>query len=407
MKPTGVKRRRLCVLGSTGSIGTQTLDVVRALDARFEFEVVGLAASGRRPDELARQIEEFRPGWVALARPDALQALQERLSPNALKATRFLVGDDALEQLVAESEPDLVVNGLVGAVGLRPTLAALERGIDVGLANKESLVVGGPLVRRALERGSAKLIPIDSEHSALFQLLQGRPSVEVARVVLTASGGALRDWPLERIPKARPEDVLRHPTWRMGPRITVDSATLVNKALEMIEAHWLFELPYERLDVVIHPQSVVHGLVELGDGSWLAHLSEPDMRIPIQYALTYPERAARRLAPFDLTGTPIALEFRPLERARYPAFGLVVEAGRRGGAYPAVANAADEVAVERFLRREIAFGDIPRLIEAVLAAYESASLASSGTPPDQLDLEDVLEADRWARARARLWKPPS
>ncbi len=407
MKPTGVKRRRLCVLGSTGSIGTQTLDVVRALDARFEFEVVGLAASGRRPDELARQIEEFRPGWVALARPDALQALQERLSPNALKTTRFLVGDDALEQLVAESEPDLVVNGLVGAVGLRPTLAALERGIDVGLANKESLVVGGPLVRRALERGSAKLIPIDSEHSALFQLLQGRPSVEVARVVLTASGGALRDWPLERIPKARPEDVLRHPTWRMGPRITVDSATLVNKALEMIEAHWLFELPYERLDVVIHPQSVVHGLVELGDGSWLAHLSEPDMRIPIQYALTYPERAARRLAPFDLTGTPIALEFRPLERARYPAFGLVVEAGRRGGAYPAVANAADEVAVERFLRREIAFGDIPRLIEAVLAAYESASLASSGTPPDQLDLEDVLEADRWARARARLWKPPS
>ncbi len=407
MKPTGVKRRRLCVLGSTGSIGTQTLDVVRALHARFEFEVVGLAASGRRPDELARQIEEFRPGWVALAWPDALQALQERLSPNALRATRFLVGDDALEQIVVESEPDLVVNGLVGAVGLRPTLAALERGIDVGLANKESLVVGGPLVRRALERGSAKLIPIDSEHSALFQLLQGRPSVEVARVVLTASGGALRDWPLERIPKARPEDVLRHPTWRMGPRITVDSATLVNKALEMIEAHWLFELPYERLDVVIHPQSVVHGLVELGDGSWLAHLSEPDMRIPIQYALTYPERAARRLAPFDLTGTPIALEFRPLERARYPAFGLVVEAGRRGGAYPAVANAADEVAVERFLRREIAFGDIPRLIEAVLAAYESASLASSGTPPDQLDLEDVLEADRWARARARLWKPPS
>ena len=407
MKPIGVKRRRLCVLGSTGSIGTQTLDVVRALDARFEFEVVGLAASGRRPDELARQIEEFRPGWVALARPDALQALQERLSPNALRATRFLVGDGALEQLVAESEPDLVVNGLVGAVGLRPTLAALERGIDVGLANKESLVVGGPLVRRALERGSAKLIPIDSEHSALFQLLQGRPSVEIARVVLTASGGALRDWPLERIPRARPEDVLRHPTWRMGPRITVDSATLVNKALEVIEAHWLFGLPYERLDVVIHPQSVVHGLVELTDGSWLAHLSEPDMRIPIQYALTYPERAARRLAPFDLTGTPIALEFRPLERARYPAFGLVVEAGRRGGTYPAVANAADEVAVERFLRREIAFGDIPRLIEAVLAAYETVAPAS---PPDRLvdlDLERVLEADRWARARARLWKPPS
>jgi len=368
MKPAGVKRRRLCVLGSTGS-----------------------------------QLEEFRPGWVALARPDALPALQARLSPQTRQATRFLVGDDALEQLVAESEPDLVVNGLVGAVGLRPTLTALERGIDVGLANKESLVVGGPLVRRALERGprKAQLIPIDSEHSALFQLMQGRPSDEIERVVLTASGGALRDWPLERLPRARPEDVLKHPTWRMGPRITVDSATLVNKALEIIEAHWLFGLPYERLDVVIHPQSVVHGLVELRDGSWLAHLSAPDMRVPIQYALTYPERAARRFAPLDLTRALTALEFRPLERARYPAFEVVVEAGRRGGAYPAIANAADEVAVERFLRGEIAFGDIPRLIEAVLAAYKPSAPSS-----DRLDLEDVLAADRWARARARRWPSP-
>jgi 1-deoxy-D-xylulose-5-phosphate reductoisomerase len=310
---------------------------------------------------------------------------------------RFLVGETSPETLIAESQPDLVVNGLVGAAGLRPTLAALERGIDVGLANKESLVIGGALIQRVLTQTRARLIPIDSEHSALFQLLQGRSSDEIVRVVLTASGGALRDWPLERLSKATPEDVLQHPTWQMGSRITVDSATLVNKALEVIEAHWLFALPYERIEAVIHPQSIVHGLVELCDGSWLAHLGTPDMRVPIQYALTYPWRAQQRCAPLDLVG--LQLKFDSLEPKRYPAFGLIIEAGRRGSTYPAVANAADEVAVERFLRREIAFGDIPVLIEAVLNAHEPV-------PDERLDLAAVLAADRWAREQARRWEPP-
>ena len=393
--------KRLCVLGSTGSIGTQTLEVVRALndlsDSAYRFEVVGLAASGRRLDELARQIKEFRPRWVALEREEALEALQARLGPLAQRV-RFITGDASAEALIAESQPDFVVNGLVGAAGLRPTLAALERGIDVGLANKESLVIGGALVGRLMARTQAKLIPIDSEHSALLQLLQGRSLSEIEKVVLTASGGALRDWPLERLSKATPEDVLQHPTWQMGPRITVDSATLVNKALEVIEAHWLFELPYERIEAVIHPQSIVHGLVELCDGSWLAHLGTPDMRVPIQYALTYPKRAAQRFAPLELAHEGLKLEFKPLERARYPAFGLIVEAGRRGSTYPAVANAADEVAVERFLRREIAFGDIPALIEATLEAHEPV-------PEDRLNLEAILAADRWARDYARSWVP--
>lgn len=393
--------KRLCVLGSTGSIGTQTLEVVRALNAlsglsnAHRFEVVGLAASGRRLDELAWQIERFRPRWVALEREEALEALQTRLGSLA-RRVRFLAGETSAETLIAESRPDFVVNGLVGAAGLRPTLAALERGIDVGLANKESLVIGGALIQRVLAQTQAKLLPIDSEHSALFQLLQGRSPEEIVRVVLTASGGALRDWPLERLSKATPEDVLQHPTWRMGSRITVDSATLVNKGLEVIEAHWLFGLPYERIEAVIHPQSIVHGLVELCDGSWLAHLGAPDMRVPIQYALTYPQRAQQRGAPLDLVG--LQLKFDPLEPKRYPAFGLIVEAGRRGSTYPAVANAADEVAVERFLRREISFGDIPVLLEAVLEAHEPV-------PDERLDWEALLIADRWARERARRWEP--
>jgi len=398
MPTEGIKR--VIVLGSTGSIGTQTLDVVRALNASpespFTIEVVGLAA-GRNLPLLADQVRAFRPKGVAIARDGDLSALRRRLGDLA-DQTEIFAGPQGPNELLGTIPADLVVNGLVGAAGLRPTLAALERGIDVALANKESLVIGGPLVQRALQKGGARLLPIDSEHSALFQLLQGCPPNEVRRVVLTASGGALRDRPLERIPQATPEDVLKHPTWAMGARITVDSATLVNKAFEVIEAHWLFGIPWERIGVVVHPQSVVHALVELVDGSLLAHLGEPDMRVPIQYALTYPERAAHPWAPLRLEG--LSLEFRALEPERYPAFGLVVEAGRRGGTFPAAANAADEVAVERFLRREIDFGSIPRLLEAALEAHEAQAV-----PPERLRLSDVLEADRWARAFAREWAP--
>ena len=335
-------QKRVIVLGSTGSIGTQTLDVIRTLNAlpegTYSIEVVGLTA-GRNLPLLVDQVRAFRPEGVAIACAEELATLQRRLGDLADQIEIF-TGPQGLNELIEEVPADLVVNGLVGAVGLLPTLTALERGIDVALANKESLVIGGPLVRGALAKGNARLLPIDSEHSALFQLLEGCSPKEVKRVVLTASGGALRDRPLERIPQATPEDVLQHPTWEMGARITVDSATLVNKAFEVIEAQGLFGIPWDQIGVVVHPQSIVHALVELVDGSLLAHLGEPDMRVPIQYALTYPERAAHPWAPLKLEG--LSLEFRALEPERYPAFELVVEAGRRGGTLPAVANAADE-----------------------------------------------------------------
>jgi len=381
--------KRICLLGSTGSIGTQTLEVIRALNREgHNFEVCALAAGGNL-DLLVQQISEFRPRWVYVRRESDLPALRRRLGTLA-DGVELRAGEEGLRELIARSGADLVVNALVGAVGLIPTLEALKRGIDVALANKESLVIGGPLVREALKEGGARLIPIDSEHHSLFRLLEGLSTEKISRVRLTASGGALRDWPLERLERATPQDVLKHPTWRMGPRITVDSATLVNKAFEVIEAHWLFELPFERIDVVLHPQSVVHALVELTDGSFLAHLGPPDMRGPIQFALTYPEAPRGRYGQLDWGS--LKLEFSALDPKRYPAFGLVVEAGRRGGTYPAVANAADEVLVERFLKGEIPFTRIASGIEAVLEAHTSV---------EDPDVEALLAADRWARERAR------
>ncbi len=392
--------KRIIVLGSTGSIGTQALTVIHAWNASperpYSLEVVGLAA-GRNLPLLADQVRTFRPCGVAIARPEDLPRLRHLLQGEGTGGSlRLFAGEDGIRELLEAIPADTVVNGLVGAAGLLPTLTALERGIDVALANKESLVIGGPLVRAALARSEARLIPVDSEHSALFQLLQGCSPSEVRRVVLTASGGALRDWPRQRLAHASPEDVLAHPTWAMGARITVDSATLVNKAFEVIEAHWLFDLPWDRIGAVLHPQSVVHALVELVDGSWLAHLGDPDMRVPLQYALTYPQRVAHRWAPLRLEG--LTLTFRALKADRYPAFRLVVEAGRQGGTFPAVANAADEVAVERFLRKEIDFGSIPRLLAAALEAHGARAVPSA-----ELTLEAIREADRWARAFASRW----
>jgi 1-deoxy-D-xylulose-5-phosphate reductoisomerase len=352
------------------------------------FDVVALAA-GENLELLSRQIQEFRPRWVSIRHErdiDKLRSLLGTAGDIELRA-----GLEGTKELIVESGADLLVNALVGAVGLIPTLTAMEAGIDVALANKESLVIGGHLVKRAQAKSGAKIIPIDSEHNAIFQLLEGRSRSKIARILLTASGGALRDWPLDRLNSVTPEDLLKHPTWQMGPRITVDSATLVNKAFEVIEAHWLFEFPFESIEVVIHPQSIIHGMIELTDGSLIAHLSPPDMRGPIQYALCYPERPMQRFFEWDWTDT-LKLEFSPLDRARYPAFEVVVEAGRRGGTLPAVANAADEVLVERFLSGEIEFTAIARGLEEVLAAHE---------PVEDPDLEEVLAADRWARAKAK------
>jgi 1-deoxy-D-xylulose-5-phosphate reductoisomerase len=385
------------VLGSTGSIGTQVLEVVRALNTadREEFprfDVVALAA-GRNLSRLAKQIREFRPRWVSIQSPEDAEGLREALGPSA-DTVEILIGEEVLKGLITRSGADLVVNGLVGAAGLVPTLTALETGIDVALANKESLVIGGHLVRRALSKANVKLLPIDSEHSAIYQLLEHRSASEVKRIVLTASGGALRDLPLEDLESVAREEVLQHPTWAMGPRITVDSATLVNKAFEVIEAHWLFDLEYERIEALLHPQSVLHGLVELRDGSVLAHLSAPDMCLPIQYALTHPHRAAQCYRPLPLRN--LRLELREIDRTRYPAFEVVIEAGRKGASYPAVANAADEVAVERFLKGEIGFLDIPRAIYDALRAHQ---------PLSDPTLEEVLAADRWAREYVQNWAP--
>ncbi len=385
--------KRVALLGSTGSIGTQTLEVVRALNARDpQWEIVALAA-GRNLERLAQQIEAFRPASAHIQHPDEIDELRRRLGSTSSDVP-ITAGADALDALVRESGADLVVNGLVGAAGLRPTLAALEAGIDLALANKESLVVGGPLVQEARRGSDARLIPIDSEHSALFQLLAGVPEADVARLILTASGGALRDVPLEALAEVTPEDVLSHPTWDMGARVTVDSATLVNKAFEVIEAHELFHWPYERIDAVIHPQSVAHGLIELADGGVRAAMSPPDMREPIQYALTYPERAACPIHRLDWSG--LTLEFRARDAARYPAFEAVVDAGRQGGSAPAVANAADEVLVERFLGRQIPFDRIASGLTEVLAAHDAGAVATT---------DELWEADRWARTFARGLAP--
>ena len=368
---------RVAVLGSTGSIGRQSLEVVRNLRPRFE--VIALAA-GSNLELLAEQVREFQPTVVSVGSPELVEPLRERIGN-----TEVLWGKEGLLEIAALPEAAMVINGLVGAIGLEPTLRALEARKRVGLANKESLVIGGHLVQRALERGG-ELIPIDSEHSAIFQLLEHHDRKEVRRIIITASGGALRDRPLKELEQITPEEVLQHPTWRMGRRITVDSATLVNKGFEVIEAHWLFGLEYERIRALLHPQSIVHGLIEFMDGTVTAALSPPDMRLPIQYALTYPERLENSYPGLDLDG--LALDFAEIDPQRYPAFGVVVEAGRIGGTMPAAVNGADEVLVERFLHGEIPFPKIWEGLRRVLAEHRVIQDPS---------LEEIAAADRWGR----------
>ncbi|MGC9530056.1 MAG: 1-deoxy-D-xylulose-5-phosphate reductoisomerase [Candidatus Bipolaricaulaceae bacterium] len=377
--------RKVVILGATGSIGSQALEVVRALRARGHLlEVVGLAA-GRQVERLAAAARATGAGVVALAGPD--QAAQaRRLLPAQVEV---VWGPEGLAQVAALPESDLVLNAVVGAAGMRATLAALQAGKPVALANKESLVVGGELVLAACQ-GSEQIIPVDSEHAALAQLLGGVRRQEVDRLWITASGGAFRDRAPAELARVTPQQALAHPTWSMGPRITVDSATLVNKAFEVIEAHWLFAAPWEAIGVLLHPQSVVHALVELVDGSTLAQLAPPDMRIPIQAALTYPARLAP--APARVGWAELRLDFSPLPVERYPAFQSVLTAGKEGGTYPAVANAADEELVAAFLRGEITFPAIAVGIQEVLARHR---------PGPAKELAGLEAADAWARAAAR------
>jgi len=379
-----LERRRIALLGSTGSIGRQTLEVVGALVDRFE--IVALAA-GRNVDLLAEQAARTSPRIVAVADQESA----ERLKGMVGSRIRVAWGTRGLVEAAVESGADLVVVAVVGASGLVPTLNALAAGKDVALANKETLVAGGRLVVEAQAQGGGRLIPVDSEHSAILQCLVGEERRTVRRLVLTASGGPFRTATAEEMRMARPEDALKHPTWSMGGKITIDSATLMNKGLEVIEAHWLFGIDYDRIDVLIHPQSIVHSLVEFADGSVKAQLGTPDMRLPIQYALCFPERVPVAWSELSLARAGV-LTFEPPDLTRFPCLALAYEAGKLGGTAPAVLNAANEVAVEAFLKGQIGFMDIARCVETVMAAH---------TVEEAKDLESVLEADAWARQKAR------
>jgi 1-deoxy-D-xylulose-5-phosphate reductoisomerase len=386
--------KRLAVLGSTGSVGEQALEVAAAFPERF---AVAALAAGRRVEKLVAQVRRFRPPLVSVADADAARALRAELGADA---PAIAVGAAGLEA-VATADADLVVSALVGSVGLAPTLAAIRAGRDVALANKEVLVMAGALVLREVRAHGVRLLPVDSEHSAIFQVLAGQRPQDLRRIVLTASGGPFRSWSAARIAGASVEEALAHPNWQMGPKITIDSATLMNKGLEVIEARWLFDAPVERVEVVVHPQSVVHSLVELCDGSVLAQLGVPDMRVPIAVAIAWPERLPlldalpRPLAALDL-GAVARLDFEAPDLARFPCLALAYAALRGGEAAPAVLNAANEVAVAAFLAREAPFPAIAATNAAVLNAHLAA--ASSGGLRDVADAE---QADAWARARAR------
>jgi len=352
--------KRIALLGATGSIGRQALEIVAA---HPDLELVAAASGSQEISGLAPLTQ---------------------------------VGGD-LTELLERAEPDLVLNAVVGFAGAAATLWALERGVDLALANKESLVAAGELALAARRRGGGLLLPVDSEHSAAFQCLEGRPSETVEGLVLTASGGPFLGRGRAELEEVTPEEALEHPTWTMGPKITVDSATLANKGLELIEAHYLFGLPYDRLEVVIHPTSVVHALVRFRDGASLAHLGYPDMRVPISFALTYPERAATPLSPLDLASGP-ALEFSAPDLETFPLLALARQAGELGGTYPCAYNAANEVAVEAFLRGRLPFLAIAETVEAVLGSVD-------GTPAR--DLDDLTTADREARRLAERALQPA
>ena len=373
--------RRLLILGSTGSIGTQALDIV---SRDPDLELVGLSAE-RSSDALIEQARRFGVDRIALADADAGARAAEQWTDGEV-----LVGAEGLVRLVLESGADLVLNALVGSAGLGPTVATLGEGIDLALANKESLVVGGELVMALAEATGAQILPVDSEHSALHQLLAGERPGTVDKLVLTASGGPFRGRTRAELAEVTVDEALAHPTWDMGGKISIDSATLMNKGLEVIEAYHLFGIPYERIDVVVHPQSIVHSMITLIDGAALAHLGHPDMRVPISYALHYPDRVDVPVRALDLTEIG-ALTFEPVDEGAFPALGLARAAAIAGGTAPCVLNAANEVAVHAFLSGKLSFLGIPAVIEGALERLPAARVRA---------FESLYEADRQARAVA-------
>lgn len=377
--------KQLAILGSTGSIGVSTLEIVTEYPDRFQ--VTALTA-GRNLSLLEEQICRFRPEVVAVPDQVNAQRLQARIGSDG---PRILYGTPGLIACAVESAADMVVSAIVGAAGLEPTLAAVQAGRDVALANKETLVVAGELVMKAAAESGCRIFPVDSEHSAIFQSLQGHRKVDVRRLILTASGGPFRNWSLDDLQQVTPQDALAHPNWTMGRKITIDSATMMNKGLEVIEAHWLFNIPVENIAVHIHPESIVHSLVEYVDGALLAQLGIPDMKTPIAYALTYPERLPLDLPALDLCRLG-QLNFTAPNSQCFPCLGLAYDAIRRGGTTPAVLNAANELAVEAFLHEKVGFLDIPRIIGSVVESHSSRAAC---------DLEQILSADAWARQAAQ------
>ncbi|MCA6523043.1 MAG: 1-deoxy-D-xylulose-5-phosphate reductoisomerase [Pseudanabaena sp.] len=375
--------KRITLLGSTGSIGTQTLDIVAEYPEKFQ--VVGMTAGGNI-ELFAQQIRKFQPELVAIANETKLAELKEAIADLAVKPI-ILAGAEGVETVAAYGDSEAVVTGIVGCAGLLPTIAAIKAGKNIALANKETLIAGGEVVVPLVKKHGVKLLPADSEHSAIFQCLQGVPEGGLRRIILTASGGAFRDRPTEELASVTVADALKHPNWAMGKKITIDSATLMNKGLEVIEAHYLFGVDYDKIEIVIHPQSIIHSLIELEDTSVLAQLGLPDMRLPLLYSLSYPDRIPTQWERLDLVkcGT---LTFRAPDHQKYPCMDLAYAAGRAGGTMPAVLNAANEQVVELFLQERVRYVQIADLIKHVCDRHNLIS---------KPELEDILEADKWAR----------
>ncbi len=378
--------KRVTVLGSTGSIGESTLRVLRKSPGLFK--VTGLTCNNNL-SKISRQIEEFRPDFVAIADENAENSLDFEGLRAKFPEVEFFFGAKGVQE-VASGEVDITVSAIVGAAGLLPSLKALESSKTIALANKETLVMAGELFMKRVEEENVQLIPVDSEHSAIFSLLHGSESTDVERLIITASGGSLRDFPMESLSEVNPEEVLRHPTWNMGGKITIDSATLMNKGLEVIEARQLFGFDYDMIDVVIHPESLIHSMVEEIDGAIYAHLGVADMAIPISNALFYPEKRRNPFGRLDLVKAG-SLSFREVDERRYPSLNLCYEAGRTGGLMPAILNAANEVAVYAFLSGRVGFNRIYEIVDAVLNMSENRSAP---------DLETILESDAMARTLA-------
>jgi 1-deoxy-D-xylulose-5-phosphate reductoisomerase len=375
---------KVAILGSTGSIGTSTLAVIK--EHPEQFEVVALAA-GNNAKLMIQQVKEFQPRLVSMATREAAEAVKREVGDEV----RVMWGDEGLKEVASSPDSTYLVSALVGSKGLVPTLEAIRAGKKIGLANKETLVTAGHIVTAEAKKHQVPLLPIDSEHSALFQCLHGERMDDVERVIITASGGAFRDWSREELVNATVEQALNHPNWAMGNKITIDSATMMNKGFEVIEAHWLFDFPYEKIDVVLHPQSVIHSMVEFQDGAVMAQLGTPDMRVPIQYALTYPKRMQLTTKRLDFVQLS-RLDFKAMDFKRYPCLKMAYDAGKAGGTVPAVLNAANEVAVQTFLQGKCTFLAIEEIIERTLDAHQAVSNPS---------LEEIEEADRWARQFAQ------